>query len=225
MNQDKVTLDIPFSEKLKGIPGVFGIRLGEEPLYEVLCTESDKEIRKYHSFILASITVGGNYEEAKKEAFSALTSYIFGQNKENVSLKMTSPILHEEYNDSIPLTTPLSPEPSMNGWTMSFVLPLKYTLATAPTPRDKRVLLHKNPERLVASLRYSGSNDQEKIKRHSAELVEWIGKSDLFVPVGEIQIAQYNGPATIAFLRRNEIHVEVKHLLGQKQGPEDSGPE
>lgn len=213
MNQERSTLDIPLSEKLKGIPGFFGIRLGEEPFYEVLCTEGDKEIRKYNSFILASVTINGNFEEAKKEAFACLASYIFGQNKDNKSLKMTSPVLQEENNDHIPLTSPMYQEPSSNGWTMSFVLPLKYNLATAPTPKDNRILLHKNPERMVASLRYSGINDQEKIKKNSAELIEWISKSDLFIPMGDIQIAQYDGPTTIPFLRRNEVHVEVKQIL------------
>ena len=212
MNQEKMTLDIPFSEKLKGIPGFFGIRLGEEPVYEVLCTEGDKEIRKYNSFILASITVNGSFEEAKKEAFACLASYIFGQNKDNKHLKMTSPVLQEETTDYIPMTSPLYEEPSSNGWTMSFVLPKKFNLATAPTPKDNRILLHKAPEKIVASFRYSGINDQDKIKKYSTDLLEWINKSELFFPLGDIQIAQYDGPATIPFLRRNEVHIEVKHL-------------
>ncbi len=212
MNPEKVTLDIPLSEKLKGIPGFFGIRLGEEPFYEVLCTEGEKEIRKYNSFILASVTIHGSFEEAKREAFACLASYIFGQNKDNKHLKMTSPVLQEENNDFIPMTSPLSQGQSSNAWTMSFVLPLKYNLTTAPTPKDNRILLHKNPGRMIASLRYSGANDQEKIKKHSAELVSWINKSELFIPTGEVQIAQYDGPATIPFLRRNEVHVEVKQL-------------
>ncbi|AUN97474.1 heme-binding protein [Bacteriovorax stolpii] len=213
MNQEKVTLDIPLSEKLKGIPGFFGIRLGEEPFYEVVCTEGDKEIRKYNSFILASVTINGNFEEVKKEAFACLASYIFGQNKDHKHLKMTSPVLQEETNDYIPMTSPIYQGPNSNGWTMSFVLPQKYNLATAPTPKDNRILLHKSPERMVASLRYSGANDQEKIKKFSAELVQWISKSDLFFPVGDIQIAQYDGPTTIPFLRRNEVHVEVKQFF------------
>lgn len=212
MNQDKMTLDIPFSEKLKGIPGFFGIRLGEEPVYEVLCTEGDKEIRRYNSFILASVTVSGSFEEAKKEAFACLASYIFGQNKDNKHLKMTSPVLQEETTDYIPMTSPLYEEPSINGWTMSFVLPKKFNLTTAPTPKDNRILLHKAPSRIVASNRYSGINDQEKIRKYSADLLEWINKSELFFPLGDIQIAQYDGPTTIAFLRRNEVHVEVKQL-------------
>lgn len=212
-SQEKSTLDIPFSEKLKGIPGFFGIRLGEEPLYDVVCTEGDKEVRSYNSFILASMTINGSFEEAKREALSCLTAYIFGHNKDGVQLKMTNPVLQEETNDYIPLTSPYFSENNYNGWSLSFVLPLKYNLATAPTPIDSRVLLHKNPARLIASLRYSGSNDQDKIKKYSNELLEWISGSDIYFPVGDVQIAQYDGPSTIPFLRRNEVHVEVKKIL------------
>lgn len=209
MADDQSTLEIPLSEKLKGIPGIFGIRLGEEPLYEVMESYGSIEIRKYHPFIMASITINGSFEEAKKEAFFCLANYIFGKNKDKKLLKMTAPVLQEETNDIIPMTSPVLQEPTQNGWTMSFVLPLKYSLATAPTPKDKRIHLHKNPERLVATLRYSGVNDQEKIKKYSAELMQWLSNNYTYIPAGEIQSAQYDGPSTIAFLRKNEIHLEV----------------
>ncbi|MBC7711895.1 MAG: heme-binding protein [Rhizobacter sp.] len=209
MAHDQSQLSIPLSEKLKGIPGIFGIRLGEEPLYEVIQSIGDKEIRKYRPFITASISVNGSFEEARKEAFFCLANYIFGKNKDKIQLKMTAPVLQEETSDYIPMTSPVLQEPTQNGWTMSFVLPLEYTLASAPTPKDKRIHLSKNQERFVATLRYSGINDLDKIRKHSAELIQWLSKSFIYRPVGEIQSAQYDGPATIPFLRKNEIHLEV----------------
>ncbi len=209
MADDQSMLEIPLSEKLKGIPGIFGIRLGEGPLYEVVESHGQMEIRKYRPFILASITINGSFEEARKEAFLCLANYIFGKNKDKKLLKMTTPVLQEETNDILPMTSPVLQEPTHNGWTLSFILPLKYTLATAPTPKDKRIHLHKNPERLVATLRYSGVNDQEKIRKYSAELIQWLSRKYIYSPSGEIQSAQYDGPATIPFLRKNEIHIEV----------------
>ena len=210
MVEEKSHLDIPLSEILKGIPGIFGIRLGEEPLYDVIVSSGDKEIRKYRPYILASITINGSFEEARKEAFFCLAHYIFGQNKDDKQLKMTAPVLQEETNNHIPMTSPVLQESTGEGWTMSFILPLKFTLATAPTPIDKRIHLHKNQEKLVASLRYPGLTTQEKIKKYSAELIQWLNRNNTYSPIGEIQFAQYDGPTTIPFLRKNEIHVEVQ---------------
>ena len=191
------SLNIPLTEKLKGIPGIFGIRLGEGPLYSVVASEGDKEIRKYRPCILASISINGTFEEVRKEAFISLASYIFGKNKDKKHLKMTAPVLHV---------------PTGSGWTMSFILPTKYTLASAPTPQDKRIQLHKKPEHIAATIRYSGVNNQEKIKKYSAELMRWLSRKHLYNPIGEIQSAQYDGPTTIGFLRKNEIHVEVNSI-------------
>ncbi|MBC7427738.1 MAG: heme-binding protein [Bacteriovorax sp.] len=209
MAHDQSILTIPLSEKLKSIPGIFGIRLVEEPLYEVLQTSGEKEIRRYHPFITASITVNGSFKEASKEAFFCLANYIFGKNKDKKLLKMTAPVLQEETNDYIPMTSPVFQGPAHNGWTMSFVLPMEYSLATAPTPKDKRIHLSKTHERLVATLQYSGINDQNKIRKYSAELIQWLSRNYTYTPLGEIQSAQYDGPTTIPFFRKNEIHLEV----------------
>lgn len=202
MVEENSSLNIPLSEKLKSIPGIFGIRLGESPLYSVMLSEGDKEIRKYNPFILATITINGPFEKARKEAFLGLANYIFGKNKDNKHLKMTAPVLQGETSELIPMTSPFIQVPTGAGWSMSFILPMQYTLATAPTPQDKRIQLHKKPEHVVAALRYSGVNTEEKIRKYSAELTRWLSKKHLFNPIGEIQSAQYDGPSTIPFLRK-----------------------
>lgn len=213
MAEENSSLTIPLTEKLKGIPGIFGIRLGEEPSYDVLSSDGDVEIRSYRSFLIASITINGSFEEARKEAFISLAKYIFGKNKDKKHLKMTTPVLQEENsNDGLSMTSPVIHQPTGTGWTMSFVLPSKYNLASAPTPRDKRIHLFKQPARVVACLRYSGTNTQDKIKKYSAELMRWLSKNHLYDPIGEIQSAQYDGPSTIPFLRKNEVMIEVNGL-------------
>lgn len=212
MAEENSSLNVPLSEKLKGIPGIFGIRLAEGPVYDVLMTEGDVEVRSYNPLLLASITINGSFEEASKEAFVSLANYIFGKNKDKKHLKMTTPVLQEANSDVLPMTSPVIQEPTDTGWTMSFVLPMEYNLATAPTPRDRRIHLFNQPARVVACLRYSGINSQEKIKKHSSELMRWLGKHHLYDPIGTIQSAEYDGPSTIPFLRRNEVLIEVNGL-------------
>lgn len=212
MAEENSSLTVPLSEKLKGIPGIFGIRLAEGPVYDVLATDGDVEIRSYNPLLLASITINGSFEEASKEAFVSLANYIFGKNKDKKHLKMTTPVLQESNSDILPMTSPVLQEPTDTGWTMSFVLPMEYNLATAPTPRDRRIHLFNQPARVVACLRYSGVNSQEKIKKHSVELMRWLGNHHLYDPIGTIQSAEYDGPSTIPFLRKNEVLIEVNGL-------------
>lgn len=212
MAVENSTLSVPLSEKLKGIPGIFGIRLSGGPAYDILTSDEEVEIRSYRPLLLASITINGSFDQARKEAFAILTSYIFGKNKDKKNLKMTTPVLQEENNDVLPMTSPVIHEPTGLGWTMSFVLPVEYNLATAPTPRDRRIHLYNQPARVLAVLRYSGVNNQAKIKKYSAELMRWLSKNHLYDPIGEIQSAEYDGPSTIPFLRKNEVLIEVNGL-------------
>lgn len=51
----------PFKDILSSIPGVFGIRLEEEPRYGVLETIDDVEIRQYAPALLAQVTITGDH--------------------------------------------------------------------------------------------------------------------------------------------------------------------
>lgn len=212
MAGENSALNIPLSEKLKSIPGIFGIRLAEGPAYDVLHSEGNVEIRSYSHLLLASITINGSFEEARKEAFVSLANYIFGKNKDKKHLKMTTPVLQEPNSDLLAMTSPMIHEPTGTGWTISFVLPVAYNLASAPTPKDRRIHLFNQPARVVACLGYSGVNSQEKIKKYSAELMRWLGKHHLYDPIGTVQSAEYDGPSTIPFLRKNEVMIEVNGL-------------
>lgn len=212
MVEENLPLTVPLSEKLKGIPGIFGIRFGEGQVYDVLSLDGEVEIRSYRPLLLASITINGSFDQARKEAFLALANYIFGKNKDKKHLKMTTPVLQEESYNGLSMNSPVIHKPTRLGWTMSFVLPVKCTLATAPTPKDRRIHLFTQPARVVACLRYSGVNSQEKINKYSVELIKWLSQNHLYDPIGEIQSAEYDGPSTIPFLRKNEVHIEVNGL-------------
>ena len=59
----------PLSEKLKSIPGFFGIRLEEETKFFILFREGTKQIRKYYPFLMAQTFIRGNYEFCASEGF------------------------------------------------------------------------------------------------------------------------------------------------------------
>ncbi len=191
--------EIPLSEKVKSLPGFFGIHLEEQAPYDVLKTESGIEIRCYRPQTQARVTVRGEFKEAQKEAFNALAGYIFGENHQGEKIQMTTPVLMEDKDKG-------------QEWTMSFILPPHFSISNSPRPEDKRISLHERSVHLIASISYAGLNNEEKITEHSAILKKWLKKRPWYIPVSDFQTAQFDGPLTIPFFRKNEIHIEVKHI-------------
>lgn len=197
-------IEIPLSEKVKALPGFFGIHLEEQAPYDILKSDNGIEIRCYRPQTHARITVHGEYKEAQKEAFNILASYIFGENQVHEKIQMTTPVLLEQKMEH-------KKEPSKE-WTMSFILPQNYLINNAPHPTDGRISLHERPVHLVASISYAGLNNEDKVEEYTDILKRWLKKRPWYIPLTGFQTAQFDGPLTIPFFRKNEIHVEVKHL-------------
>jgi DNA gyrase inhibitor GyrI len=203
----------PVSEVLKNVVGIFGLRLNEEPRYEVKERIGDVEIREYKPYAIATTKVEGDHDEASRIAFQRLADYIFGKNAENKQLSMTAPVFQEkeaqvseDYDFSKPT---FFHERHGSGWLMSFVLPSKYTRSTAPRPLDDHITIEENIPGLVAVLSYSGDNTLERAEEKMAELSKWLLHHDKFDAMSEPRTAQYDAPNAISFLKKNEIHVSV----------------
>lgn len=191
-------MEIPLNGKIKALPGFFELALEEQAPYEIIKNDNAIEIRAYASQLHATLMTRGNYKEASNEAFNALTGYIFGHNQLNEKIQMTTPVL-------------LRASSLETEWSMSFILPKNFTVKDAPRPVDSRIQINQCPARQVASISYSGINNEEKIEEHVEILKKWLKKRPWYIPLGDFQTAQYDGPLTIPFFRKNEIHIDIKH--------------
>lgn len=202
-NKDSVSM-MHLSEKLKAISGVFGVRLGEAPKYYLIRSSGEKEIRKYSALTLASISIPYNerQEQVQADAYQALSGYHFGKNDLAEHIAMTAAILHEETRF----------EDGEGFLTMSFILPNKYNLKNAPSPVDQRIKLHQKPSHMVACRSFSGPSDEQKVRKYSSELREWLSQYSSYKAEAQVQVAEYNPPQTISFLRKNEVHIDVKSV-------------
>lgn len=197
---------------------VFGIRTTPEPAYTVVEGDGSFELRDYDDLLVAQTKVAASYDDASSTAFRRLFRYISGANSTAKDVAMTAPVLQEQEpapkeqepsSSEIAMTAPvLQQETGEGGWTMAFVLPDSYTLATAPQPSDPEVVLGVLPGRRVAVLRYSGSLSEERMEQRTAELREWIATKGL-QPLSEPRSAGYDPPWTLPFLRRNEVLIDV----------------
>lgn len=206
------SVSFPFVEILKSIPGVFGIRLEEEPAYEVVEKLGDVEVRRYAPALLAEITVPGERAQALDAAFDRLARYIFGANAKREHLSMTNPVFQAK-GAHLQATSPIIPAHRGHGWTVAFFLSNTLTLEEAPRPDDQAIRLIRSPQHLVAALRYRGNNTTSKMHDARGELLEALRDHATYEVESEVYWAQYDAPYVIPFVKRNEAQVELSRRL------------
>ena len=84
----------------------------ETPKYNLVQSDSNIDIRKYESIIVAEVNIDVKNEDALAEGFRLLADYIFGNNATKKDIAMTAPVLKQLNGDT---------------WNISFVI---YTLCS-----------------------------------------------------------------------------------------------
>ena len=186
----------------------------ETPLFDVVTTWPDAELRRYGPSIVAETRVEGAREDAGTEGFRRLAGYIFGGNRARASIAMTAPVAQSPTpsgGQQIAMTAPVaqSSAPAGNAWTIAFTMPRAWSMATLPVPDDPRVTLHELPARLVVARAYRGSWSLTRMDEESRTLRSAAAREGLRV-VGEAAWARYDPPWTPWFLKRNEVMFDVE---------------
>jgi hypothetical protein len=185
----------------------------EKPDYQVLKKYDQFEIRGYASYLIAETEIDSDFEEASNIAFRILFDYISGNNEQQEKIKMTAPVnqkTSESEGEKISMTAPVSQKTGDNGkFAISFVVPSKYTMKTVPRPKDPRVKIRKIPEKTMAAIKYSGNWSEQKYRAKENLLIEELHRRNINI-IGDPVFARYNPPFWPAFLRRNEILIEIE---------------
>ena len=199
----------------------------EEPAFEKLEKIENVEIRQYRPLIVAETFVDGDMGSASNMGFRLIADYIFGNNlsqrtagdKPSETIAMTAPVSVEPTSRSeiIAMSAPVNVEPlgdlfgglmHSKRWRVHFTMPSEYSMATLPKPRNPAVTLREVPGKRYAVLVFSGFSGEEKVQQKTDELLVWL-KTNNRNAIGVPQLARYNPPWTLPFLRRNEILMEV----------------
>lgn len=195
---------------LESLVGVVGIRLYEEPRFDIVGSlKNGIEIRRYGPRLAAEVELGETGDARRDEAFGLLFAYISGANRTsalaNHRVAMTVPV-EVHGRERVAMTVPVQVLKPSAALTMRFYLPAKFTRDTAPTPMDARVKLVTAPTETIAVSRYSGSGADGMQRRR--ELIAGLAGSP-WQPVGEPYTLSYDAPFTLPFARRNEAAVSV----------------
>ena len=111
----------------------------------------------------------------------------------------------------IAMTAPVVESSSGGQNRLAFMLPSKFNLDSAPRPSNSSITIREMPVRLIASIRYSGRWTEKNVKKYKAKLEQHLAERGVET-VGEYSTAVYNAPFTPPFMRRNEIHFEIRAL-------------
>ena len=189
----------------------------EEPKYTVLSQTENFELRRYDEQLVAQTWVSGDQNTASRAGFKVLADYIFGNNTapsgESSKISMTAPVTMQSENKNssdesqkIAMTAPVSMQQNDGKWRVQFVMPSQYTLQTLPKPNNSNIEIVKVPAKNYGVIKFSGLAGSEKVAAKTAELQSWMQAQKLRMS-GEPELARYNPPWTLPFMRRNEIMI------------------
>ncbi len=185
-----------------------------EPKFDLLEKSDTFELRQYYPMIIAEVLVDGDMEQASGKGFRLIADYIFGNNKsqsgESAKIAMTAPVTMQPNPEQIAMTVPVTLTSDAEKWRVNFVMPAQYTMNTLPVPNNSQVKLRQIPARKVAVIRFSGLVNVEKTAQKTQELLAWMAGKKLAVGAAQPELARYNPPWTLPFLRRNEILIEYQ---------------
>jgi hypothetical protein len=125
----------------------------EQPEYKVTTSGGSIEIRSYGPMIAAEADVQGERKAAIQEGFRLIAAYIFGANTPNAKIAMTAPV--QQQSQKIAMTAPVTQQAGGDTWTVRFIMPRNWTMATLPAPNDMRVKLKPLPAKRMVAIRFS----------------------------------------------------------------------
>lgn len=186
----------------------------EEPSYTVLSQVEDFELRRYDEQLVAQTWVSGDQDTASRQGFKILADYIFGNNTapsgESSKISMTAPVtmqsdnLNGQASQKIAMTAPVSMQQNNGKWRVQFTMPSQYTMQTLPKPNNPDVKIVQLPAQTYGVIKFSGLAGSKKVAKKTETLKSWMQTQKLVI-TGTPELARYNPPWTLPFMRRNEV--------------------
>jgi hypothetical protein len=179
----------------------------ESPNYVVSLKNKHFELRRYDPFIVAEVSVKGDYRSSINQGFRMLAGYIFGGNSTNESIKMTAPVT-ETSSEKIKMTAPVTETTDGKFHLINFTMPRKYTLETLPIPQDKSINFRLIPTRNIVASSFTWYASPKRVKAKKESLSKRV-KDAGFKKIGEPTYAGFTAPFSFPLLMKHEIWIEI----------------
>jgi effector-binding domain-containing protein len=181
----------------------------EEPAHAVLLKSGAFEIRQYEPMIVAEVEITGDMRRAGNSGFRPLADFIFGNNTSRSKIDMTAPVTRVK-SEKIEMTAPVTRSVAGDDvWTVSFVMPSKWTMDTLPVPNNQDVSIKEVPGELMATVRFSGIGRERVFAQKETALQDWLAEQG-YEMIGAPRYAGYDAPYVPGPMRRNEVMIPVQ---------------
>ncbi len=184
----------------------------EEPAFELLERASTFQQRRYAPRVVAETMVDGTLAQASAAGFRRLARYIFGDNYGTptaADIEGLSAAEREVQGRKVAMSAPVVIERIGGRWRVQFAMPRRCELDTLPKPRHPSIALRTVPAQYTAVLMFSGLARPHTVDAQMRVLLDWMAQREL-EPLNAPQLARYNPPWTLPFLRRNEILIDYR---------------
>ena len=158
--------------------------------YKVVKKIDNCEIRLYKDLIYASYKPKNKND--RDNSFRNIADFIFGNNKNEEKIAMTSPVVIKLHNDN----------------EMAFIMPNKYDINSLPKPKNTDINIYTEKSSMKAAITYSGYTSSKKEAEIIKELKEILKKEKL-EHNNDFEVLVYNSPWKL-INRKNEIVVSIK---------------
>ncbi|GAX81749.1 hypothetical protein CEUSTIGMA_g9177.t1 [Chlamydomonas eustigma] len=156
------------------------------------------ETRYYPSYLVAELQQPAGSGPASGSGFNELAQYIFGGNREQMKLEMTTPVL-----------STIAPGAGNQSTNIQFVMEGRFSDVTQlPTPVDPKVLKKAECGGYFAAISFPGWPLDFEVVENERLLRDSLLRDGL-KPKPGYTLARYNDPTTPPMLRRNEVLIEV----------------
>ena len=178
-----------------GAAAVFQLRVSradaEKTPNTIVRRDGRFEVREYPELSLATTPLDDGRDGS---AFRRLFRFIDRSNARREKIAMTTPVFIDRRKRA--------------PGTMSFVMPERLREPGPPAPVDEEVRLQTRPAQRVAVYRYSGRTSARSELEATERLREWMIEQGL-TAAGEPELAYYDAPYVVPFLRRNEVMLRL----------------
>ena len=161
---------------------------------EIIGSIHSVEFKIYDKYTKASVNTKAYNMNSASSNFPVLANYIFGGNKDNTQMAMTSPVLYNMSNKS----------------SFSFIMPKQFEINNLPSPNTDKIFFETIKNQCVAVMEFSGFANEKNCAVKHLELLNILKKNNI-AHNNDFMIAVYQPPYQL-INRKNEIWVEVNSL-------------
>ncbi|KAA6184580.1 heme-binding protein [Thiohalocapsa marina] len=211
----------------------------EEPVYTVLRTTPEFELRRYPPLRLAEVEVRGGFDSVGGEAFRLLAGYIFGDNQGNTRIDMTAPVTQRpgsapSIGERIAMTAPVTQRPATRepdrdpardqpadgeqataadqadeAYVVSFIMPAEYDTLASLPRPNNPRVTLREAPARVMAVRRYSGGWREDRYQEQEANLLAAVQAAGLTTRGPPVYARYNSPFSLPVFRRNEVMIEV----------------